>query len=224
MSLTEKITLTGVEMKQVIDLSQHAALQNHLSRLRDKRTKTPEFRTRLKLASTIVGSYATADLVMEEIPIDTPLVEDLRVPVVKDDGPIVASVLRAGNPMQDAVMDLIYDVSGAHVGLERDHKTLKAKEYYFKAPDDIRDREVLMVDPMLATANSSIAAAHRLIDEGVTGIRFLCLFAAPYGIRAFLDAIPDATITVGVIDKRLNKKGYIMPGLGDAGDRLYGTK
>ena len=135
-----------------------------------------------------------------------------------------ASVLRSGNGLLEGMLELVPAARVAHVGLYRDHDTLEAVEYYFKAPEDIADRLVIVVDPMLATANSAIAAIDKLKARGANNLRFVCLLAAPEGIERFTKAHPDVPVFTAAIDSHLNEKGYIVPGLGDAGDRMYGTK
>jgi uracil phosphoribosyltransferase len=137
---------------------------------------------------------------------------------------VFASVLRAGNGLLEGMLDLVPAARVAHIGIYRDHETLQPVEYYFKAPEDLADRLTIVVDPMLATANSSIAAVQRLKERGARDIRFVCLLAAPEGIERFTAAHPDVPVFTAAIDATLNDKGYIVPGLGDAGDRMYGTK
>jgi uracil phosphoribosyltransferase len=137
---------------------------------------------------------------------------------------VFASILRAGNGLLEGMLDLVPSARVAHVGLYRDHATLKAVEYYYKAPSDLSDRLVIAVDPMLATANSATAAIEKLKSSGAKDIRFLCLLAAPEGIKSFQERQPDVPIYTAAIDSHLNENGYIVPGLGDAGDRMYGTK
>ena len=137
---------------------------------------------------------------------------------------VFASVLRAGNGLLEGMLELVPSARVAHIGLYRDHKTLQAVEYYFKAPDDLGDRPVIVVDPMLATANSAIAAVELLKGRGAKDVRFVCLLAAPEGVQKFRAAHPDIPLFTAAIDSHLNENGYIVPGLGDAGDRLYGTK
>lgn len=150
--------------------------------------------------------------------------ESMDAPTLAGKKLVFASILRAGNGLLEGMLDLVPSARVAHVGLYRDHDTLEAIEYYFKAPEDLGDRLVIVVDPMLATANSAIMAIEKLKERGATNIRFLCLLAAPEGIAAFQKALPDVPIYTAAIDERLNENGYIMPGLGDAGDRMYGTK
>jgi uracil phosphoribosyltransferase len=137
---------------------------------------------------------------------------------------VFASVLRAGNGLLEGMLDLVPSARVAHIGLYRDHETLEPVEYYFKAPEDLSDRLIIVVDPMLATANSAIAAVQKLKERGAKNMRFLCLLAAPEGVEKFTNAHPDVPLVTAAIDEKLNEKGYIVPGLGDAGDRMYGTK
>lgn len=149
---------------------------------------------------------------------------EIDAPVLEGKKLVFASILRAGNGLLEGMLDLVPSARVAHIGVYRDHETLEAIEYYFKAPEDIKDRLVIVVDPMLATGNSSIASIEKLKERGARNIRFLCLLAAPEGIRNFQKAHPDVPIYTASIDSHLNEKGYIVPGLGDAGDRMYGTK
>ena len=149
---------------------------------------------------------------------------EMDAPVLEGKKLVFASILRAGNGLLEGMLDLVPAARVAHIGLYRDHDTLQPVEYYFKAPEDIVNRLIIVVDPMLATANSAIAAIQKLKDRGATNIRFLCLLAAPEGIERFTKAHPDVPVFTAAIDSHLNEKGYIMPGLGDAGDRMYGTK
>lgn len=165
----------------------------------------------------------TRELELTHEKIDTPLME-MDAPVLAGKKLVFASILRAGNGLLEGMLDLVPSARVAHVGLYRDHDTLQAIEYYFKAPEDISNRLVIVVDPMLATANSSISAVEKLKERGAHNIRFLCLLAAPEGIKAFRTAHPDVPVFTASIDSHLNEKGYIIPGLGDAGDRMYGTK
>lgn len=164
----------------------------------------------------------TRDLQIHYIATETPM-ESMMAPMVTQT-PIFASILRAGNGLLDGMLDLVPDAQAAHIGIYRDHETLQPVEYYFKAPEVLKDRLVIVVDPMLATANSAIAAVDNLKDRGANNLRFLCLLAAPEGIKKFTTAHPDVPVYTAAIDSHLNEKGYIMPGLGDAGDRLFGTK
>ena len=155
--------------------------------------------------------------------IETPM-QTMQAPTLEGKKLVFASVLRAGNGLLEGLLDLVPAARVAHIGLYRDHETLEAVEYFFKAPSDLGDRLVIVVDPMLATANSAIAAIDKLKERGATNMRYLCLLAAPEGIDRFTKAHPDVPVFTASIDERLNEKGYIVPGLGDAGDRMYGTK
>ncbi len=155
--------------------------------------------------------------------IETPM-EEMDAPILEGKKLVFASILRAGNGLLEGMLDLVPAARVAHIGLYRDHETLQPVEYYFKAPEDLENRLIIVVDPMLATANSASAAMTKLKERGARNIRFLCLLAAPEGIERFRSAHPDIPIFTASIDARLNEKGYIVPGLGDAGDRMYGTK
>ncbi len=201
----------------------HPLIQHKLSIMRDKETSTASFRRLLQEISLLLCYEVTRDLELTTKRIETPL-EPMDAPVLEGKKLVFASVLRAGNGLLDGMLDLVPAARVAHVGLYRDHETLEAIEYFFKAPTDLGDRLVIVVDPMLATANSAIAAVEKLKGRGASNLRFLCLLAAPEGIERFNEAHPDVPIFTAAIDSHLNEKGYIVPGLGDAGDRMYGTK
>ena len=206
-----------------ITVVDHPLVQHKLTLMRDKNTSTAGFRRLLREVSLLLCYEVTRDLELTNVNIETPLT-DMSAPVIAGKKLVFASILRAGNGLLEGMLDLVPSARVAHVGLYRDHKTLEAIEYYFKAPDDISDRLVVVVDPMLATANSATAAITKLKERGANNIRFLCLLSAPEGIEAFSAAQPDVPIYTAAIDSHLNDKGYIVPGLGDAGDRMYGTK
>ena len=201
----------------------HPLVQHKLTIMRKKETSTESFRRLLREISTLLCYEVTRELDLTTETIETPL-EEMDAPVLAGKKLVFASILRAGNGLLEGMLDLVPSARVAHIGLYRDHDTLEAIEYYFKAPEDISDRLVIVVDPMLATANSSISAVEKLKDRGAHNIRFLCLLAAPEGVKAFRNAHPDVPIFTASIDSHLNEKGYIVPGLGDAGDRMYGTK
>ncbi len=201
----------------------HPLVQHKLSIMRDKQTSTAGFRRLLREISLLLCYEVTRELVLTTKRIETPL-EEMDAPILEGKKLVFASVLRAGNGLLEGMLDLVPAARVAHIGLYRDHDTLEAVEYYFKAPADLADRLVIVVDPMLATANSAIAAVDKLKGRGASNIRFLCLLAAPEGIKRFNKAHPDVPIFTAAIDSHLNDKGYIVPGLGDAGDRMYGTK
>ncbi|MET3661849.1 uracil phosphoribosyltransferase [Aquamicrobium ahrensii] len=208
---------------QGVTVIDHPLVQHKLTIMRDKNTSTAGFRRLLKEISLLLGYEVTRDLQLTTTTIETPI-EEMEAPVLEGKKLVFASVLRAGNGLLEGLLDLVPAARVAHIGLYRDHDTLEAIEYFFKAPGDLGDRLVIVVDPMLATANSATAAIDRLKARGATNIRFLCLLAAPEGIRRFTAAHPDVPIYTASIDRQLNEKGYIMPGVGDAGDRMYGTK
>jgi len=201
----------------------HPLVQHKLTIMRHKETSTGSFRRLLREISLLLCYEITRDLKLTTKQIETPM-EPMEAPTLAGKKLVFASILRAGNGLLEGMLDLVPSARVAHVGLYRDHETLEAVEYYFKAPEDLNDRLVIVVDPMLATANSATAAIEKLKERGATNIRFLCLLAAPEGIKAFQKAQPDVPIYTAAIDRQLNDKGYIMPGLGDAGDRMYGTK
>lgn len=211
------------EARPNVTVVEHPLVQHKLTIMRDKETSTAGFRRLLREISLLLCYEVTRDLELTTTEIETPLVK-MTAPTLEGKKLVFASVLRAGNGLLEGMLDLVPAARVAHIGLYRDHQTLEAVEYYFKAPQDIADRLVIVVDPMLATANSAIAAVDRLKRRGATQIRFLCLLAAPEGISRFAKAHPDVPVFTAAIDSHLNEKGYIVPGLGDAGDRMYGTK
>ncbi len=206
-----------------VTIVSHPLVQHKLTIMRDKDTSTAGFRRLLKEISLLLCYEVTRDLQLTTIKIQTPLTE-MDAPVIEGKKLVFASILRAGNGLLEGMLDLVPAARVAHIGLYRDHETLQPVEYYFKAPEDIVNRLIIVVDPMLATANSAIAAIQKLKDRGASNIRFLCLLAAPEGIERFTKAHPDVQVFTAAIDDHLNEKGYIVPGLGDAGDRMYGTK
>ena len=206
-----------------LNVVNHPLVQHKLTIMRDKDTSTGSFRRLLREISLLLCYEVTRDLELTTKSIETPM-ETMEAPTLAGKKLVFASILRAGNGLLEGMLDLVPSARVAHVGLYRDHETLEAVEYYFKAPEDLADRVVIVVDPMLATANSATMAIDKLKERGATNIRFLCLLAAPEGIKAFQEAQPEIPIYTAAIDERLNERGYIMPGLGDAGDRMYGTK
>lgn len=201
----------------------HPLVQHKLSIMRDKETSTQGFRRLLREISLLLCYEITRDLPLIMQKIETPLCT-VETPVLEGKKLVFASVLRAGNGLLEGMLDLVPAARVAHIGLYRDPETLEPVEYYFKAPEGLNERLVIVVDPMLATANSAIAAIQKLKDRGANNLRFLCLLAAPEGVEKFNKAHPDVPIFTASIDERLNEHGYILPGLGDAGDRMYGTK
>jgi uracil phosphoribosyltransferase len=191
--------------------------------MRNEETSTDNFRRLLREISQLLAYEATRDLPTEMIEINTPLTAMLS-PIISGKKLCIVSILRAGNGMLDGLLDILPAARVGHIGLYRDPETLEAVEYYFKVPDDIGERLVIVVDPMLATGHSAISALNRLKAAGANTLKFVCLLAAPEGVAALQAAHADVEITVAAIDERLNDHGYIMPGLGDAGDRMFGTK
>lgn len=191
--------------------------------MRDVHTSTDNFRRLLREISQMLAYEATRDLPTELVTISTPLVE-MAAPFISGKKLCLVSILRAGNGMLDGMLDVLPAARVGHVGLYRDPQTLQAVEYYFKVPDDIADRLVIVVDPMLATGNSAVAALDKLKAAGAVSIKFVCLLAAPEGVATLQTAHPDVEITSAALDQGLNDQGYILPGLGDAGDRMFGTK
>ena len=201
----------------------HPLVRHKLSLLRRKETDTARFRLLLREISLLLGYEVTRDLETEDRTIETPLAP-MQAPFLAGKKLVLISILRAGNGLLEGMMDLIPSARVGHVGLYRDPETLKAVEYYFKVPEDLRDRPVIALDPMLATGNSAVAAIERIKAAGARRLKFLCLLAAPEGIEGFHAAHPDVPVYTAAIDERLDGHGYIVPGVGDAGDRLYGTK
>lgn len=201
----------------------HPLVQHKLSLMRDKTTPTAVFRQLLREISQLLAYEITRELPMTTRRIDTPL-QPMDAPVLAGRKLALVSILRAGNGLLDGILELVPSARVGFVGLYRDEETLKPVQYYFKAPDQLDDRLVIAVDPMLATGNSSVAAIDLLKEKGATDIRFLCLLAAPEGIARMKAAHPDVPIVTAAVDERLNDQGYIVPGLGDAGDRMFGTK
>ena len=209
-----------MENVTVID---HPLVQHKLSLLRNKETDTFTFRLLLREVSLLLGYEVTRDLELELNTIETPLAE-MQAPFLAGKKLALISILRAGNGLVDGLLDLIPSARVGHIGLYRDPDTLVAVEYYFKVPSDLSDRPVIVADPMLATANTAIAAVERMKDANASKIKMVCLLSCPEGVEAFTTAHPDVHVYTAAIDERLNDHGYIIPGIGDAGDRLYGTK
>lgn len=206
-----------------VNIVKHPLIQHKLTLMRRKETPTSRFRQLVTETALLLGYEVTRDLALTEETIQTPL-EEMNAPVLSGKKLCFVSILRAGNGLLDGMLTLIPSARVGHVGLYRDPETLIAVEYYYKVPQDIGERQVIVVDPMLATANSATAAVDRLKQGGVSRMKFVCLLAAPEGIRAFNSAHPDIPVYTAAVDRELNDHGYILPGLGDAGDRIYGTR
>lgn len=210
-------------MTQHLTIVDHPLVQHKLTLMRDVGTSTAVFRQLLREISQFLAYEVTRDLEMTTRTIETPLTP-MEAPVLAGKKLALISILRAGNGLLDGVLELIPSARVGFVGLYRDEKTLQPVQYYFKVPEGLDDRLVIAVDPMLATGNSSAAAIDLLKQAGATNIRFLCLLAAPEGVARMQEAHPDVPIVTAALDSHLNEKGYIVPGLGDAGDRMFGTK
>lgn len=200
----------------------HPLIQHKLTFMRSENTTTDNFRRLLREISQMLAYEVTRDLPTELITINTPLAT-IESPIISGKKLCLVSILRAGNGMLDGMLDVLPAARIGHIGLYRDPETLEPVEYYFKMPDDIGARLVIVVDPMLATGNSAIAALNRLKESGATSIKYVCLLASPEGLAALRAAHPDVPVVAAALDERLNEHGYIVPGLGDAGDRQFGT-
>ncbi|NRB34108.1 MAG: uracil phosphoribosyltransferase [Rhodobacteraceae bacterium] len=209
-------------MSEYLTVVDHPLVLHKLSLMRDVNTPTKEFRLLLKEITLLLAYEITREMPMTTQQIETPL-EVMDAPVADGETIALVSILRAGNGMLDGVLELMPNAGVGFVGLQRNEETLQPEQYYFKVPARLDERVVIAVDPMLATGNSSVAAIDLLKQAGARDIRFLCLLAAPEGIARMQEAHPDVHIVTAAVDRGLNDKGYIMPGLGDAGDRMFGT-
>lgn len=201
----------------------HPLLRHKMTLLRDKTTTTAKFRTVAREVSMLMAYEVMRDLPLEMIDIETPL-EPMKSEHLAGKKLCLVSILRAGNGILEGMLDLVPSARVGHIGLYRDPATLQPVEYYLKLPSDVSERLCILVDPMLATGNSAAAAATRLKQAGVTLMKFVCLLAVPEGVKTFSEAHPDVPIFAAALDRQLDDHGYIRPGLGDAGDRFYGTR
>ena len=201
----------------------HPLIQHKLTLMRQKDRSTNSFRLLMNEISMLMAYEVTRDMPTQLIEIETPL-ETMQAPVIDGKKTVFVSILRAGNGFLDGMLSVVPGARIGHVGLYRDPKTLGAVEYYFKMPQAMHERDAIVLDPMLATGNSAVAAVDRLKETSPKSIRFVCLLAAPEGLKNFHAAHPDVPVYTAAIDRELNPHGYIVPGLGDAGDRLFGTK
>lgn len=201
---------------------EHPLISNELCHLRDPKCPSPEFRQRVRRVASLMVPGVTADLQTVVVPCNTPL--EITSGTKLSRGIILLPVLRAGLGFLDGFLDLIPQASVAHIGLARNETTLLPEPYYVKHPPELGDKDIIILDPMLATGGSASAATTQLKQQGVIRCRLLCLVAAPEGVQKMLDDHPDVPVFVAALDRRLNDKGYILPGLGDAGDRIFGTK
>ncbi len=210
-------------MSDHLTIVDHPLVQHKLTLMRDKTRSTAEFRQLLREISQLLAYEVTRSLALGTKTIETPM-QIMQAPVLEGKKLALISILRAGNGLLDGVLELIPSARVGFVGLYRDEETLQPVQYYFKVPESLEDRLVIAVDPMLATGNSSLAAIDLLKKAGAKNIRFLCLLAAPEGVTRMAEAHPDVPIVTASLDSHLNEQGYIVPGLGDAGDRMFGTK
>lgn len=200
----------------------HPLIQHKLTILRDKRTGTKYFREVVNEIARLLAYEVSREMPVEDIEIETPLVKSVQKQLAGKKV-VIVPILRAGLGMVDGILDLIPAAKVGHVGLYRDQETMEPVEYFVKMPSGLEERQMLVVDPMLATGGSAVAAIDALKKRGANNIKFVCLVAAPEGVKVLQDAHPDVEIFTASLDERLDEKGYILPGLGDAGDRLYGT-
>ena len=205
-----------------ITVVEHPLVQHKLTQMRRQETPTPEFRRLARELSLLLAYEVTRDIPLETVQIDTP-VAPMQAPEVAGRKLCLVSILRAGNDILEGMLDLIPHARVGHVGLYRDPETLRPVEYYFKVPELLEDRLTIVCDPMLATGHTAAAAVTKLKERGATNIKFLCLLAAPEGVEVLKEAHDDVPIFAAALDERLNDDGFIVPGLGDAGDRIYGT-
>ena len=210
-------------MSDTLTVVDHPLIAHKLTLMRDRNAPSAVFRQLLREISLLLGYEVLRDLPLTTKRIETPLTA-MEAPILKGRKLALVSILRAGNGLLEGMLDLVPGARVGHIGLYRDHETLQAVEYYMKLPDHIEERTVIAVDPMLATGNSIIYAIKRLKESGARDIRLMCLLAAPEGIKALGEAHPDVRLYTAAVDEKLNEIGYIVPGLGDAGDRMFGTK
>ena len=206
-----------------VNIISHPLIQHKLTHMRRKETTTAEFRASLREISMLMGFEIFRDLQLEDFEIETPL-EKMKSKVLAGKNTCIVPILRAGLGFVDGLIQLLPSAKVGHIGLYRDPETLVAVEYYLKFPKDIADRSVIVVDPMLATGHSAIAAIDRVKNSEAQDIKFMCLIASPEGVAALQEEHPDVDIYTAAVDRQLNEHGYILPGIGDAGDRIFGTQ
>ncbi|MEM1242442.1 MAG: uracil phosphoribosyltransferase [Cyanobacteria bacterium P01_H01_bin.26] len=210
-------------MKNLVTLIEHPLIQHKLTLMRQKDTSTAKFRQLLQEISLLLAYEVTRDLPMEKVAIETPFAP-MDAPMLAGKKLVLISIMRAGQGILDGMLKLIPSARVGHIGLYRDPRMLMPVEYYFKVPRDVKEREMLIVDPMIATGNTAIAAVHRLKETRPQSIKFVCLLASSEGMTNFHGEHPDVPIFTAAIDSQLDDHGYILPGLGDAGDRMFGTQ
>ena len=214
---------TGFEQKENIMILEHPLIQHKITRLRDKNTGTAEFRKLVNEIAMLMGYEALRDLELRYIEVETPI-ESCQSPVIAGRKQAIVPILRAGIGMTDGILQLLPTAKVGHIGLYRDEETHKPHSYYCKLPDPINERTIIVTDPMLATGGSAVDAINFIKEKGGKKIKFMCIIAAPEGLKKLSGAHPDVQIYVGHLDRELNENAYICPGLGDAGDRIFGTK
>ncbi|WP_161878751.1 uracil phosphoribosyltransferase [Alkalibacterium sp. MB6] len=205
-----------------VEVINHPLIQHKLTIIRDKSTGTKDFREVVNEIARLLAYEVSREMPLEDVEIETPLVKSVQKQLAGKKV-VIVPILRAGLGMVDGMLDLIPAAKVGHVGMYRDHETMEPVEYFIKMPSDLAERQMLVVDPMLATGGSAVAAIDAIKKRGASNIKFVCLVAAPEGVKVLREAHPDVDIITASLDERLNEKGYILPGLGDAGDRLYGT-
>jgi len=210
-------------MSENVSIMTHPLIQHKISMLRDKNTGTNEFRKLIEEIATLMGYEALRDLPLEDVPVTTPI-EACMTPMISGKKLAIVPILRAGLGMVSGILALVPSAKVGHIGLYRDHETHEPHEYYCKLPDPIDQRTIVVLDPMLATGGSAIAAVDFIKQHGGRKIKFMCIIAAPEGVKKLQEAHPDIQIYIGHMDRELNADAYICPGLGDAGDRIFGTK
>ena len=208
-------------MEANVHIMDHPLVNHKITMIRDENTDTNNFRKLVYEISLLIGYEATKDLKLKDIEIKTPMMKTTQK--VLADKVAIVPILRAGLGMLDGILDLVPNAHVGHIGLQRNEETLQPEEYYCKLPKDLSEREVLLVDPMLATGGSSAAAVSFIKARGAKNIKLLCIIAAPEGLKVMNEQHPDVKVFCGALDEKLNEKGYILPGLGDAGDRIFGT-
>ena len=210
-------------MSSSLNVIDHPLITHKLTHMRTKDTSTTQFRALVQEISMLLAYEVTRDFPLSSRSIETPL-EPMEAQVLDGKKIVLVSILRAGNGILDGMLRIIPSARVGHVGLYRDPKTLVAVEYYFKVPANMEDRDAIVIDPMLATGNSAVAAVERVKQTNPRSTKFVCLLAAPEGVKTFHEHHPNVPIYTAALDRELNEKGYILPGLGDAGDRIYGTR
>ena len=206
-----------------VHIMDHPLIKHKIGIMRCKETSTKEFRDLVSEVAMLICYEATRNLTLKDVEVETPMTKTVTKEI-KGKKLCIVPILRAGLHMADGILNLIPNAKVGHIGLYRDEKTLQPVEYYYKLPKGAEKREIYVVDPMLATGGSAIVAIDMLKKRGISKIHFLCIIAAPEGVEALQEAHPDINVYIGDLDEKLNEDGYIIPGLGDAGDRIYGTK